>query len=214
MLIFNDFSIREKNGLYILSANASLQFENLFDESYALGTPSCWDDALVNSISIEDFNIYHICVHTVAFERHNRITDYKKIWGLTNTEPGMFDGMYDSAHGRVYFGITKESATTGFRKPNSSLMMLVPKSQDFHPEPIYSLFKDCSFDFVSTSSYNIFGALQKIVSNSLVLYYSVEKMTLYIGGCEGNLFDQKDVDFWNNSNSTSIFRKPINDIDA
>lgn len=210
MLHFNNFSIRKAHHFCELTADSFLQFENALDEGYTPGTPKCWDDTLMQRISMDALDVYHICVHTVAHGAHNRITDYKKVWGLQNITPGIYDGQYDCSRGRVYFGITKAPASTGFRLPTSSLMMLLPNSQALNPEVLFSLFQSRSFDFTEQHNREIFRDIQNLIPGSLVLYYSAEQPTLSIWGCEQDLFTLQDIKDWNASESPAVYRTPLN----
>ena len=213
MLQFNNFSIHKEHHFCELTADSLLQLEHVFDEDYMPGTPKCWDDTLIKRIPMDDFDVYHICVLTIACGAYNRITDYKKIWGLQNIAPGIYDGQYDCSRGRVYLGITKKPAATGFRLPISSLMLLLPNCQTLDPEILFSLFRNCLFDFTDTHYRGIFCDMQNLIPNSLVLYYSAEQPTLSIWGCERDLFTLQDEEDWNVSESLAVYRMPINVID-
>ena len=210
MLQFNNFSIHKEYHFCELTADSWLQFENDLDEDYTPGTPKCWDDTLMQRIPMDEFDVYHICVHTVAHGAHNRITDYKKVWGLQNITPGIYDGQYDCSRGRAYFGITKNPAAEGFRLPTSSLMMLLPNSQALDPEVLFSLFQSRSFDFTDLHNREIFRDIQNLIPGSLVLYYAAEQPTLSIWGCEQDLFTLQNIKDWNASESPAVYRTPLN----
>ena len=213
MLQLNHYSIYKEHQFYELTADSLLQFEHALDEDYRPGTPKCWDDTLIKRTPMDDFDVYHLCIHTVAHGAHNRITDYRKIWGLQNIAPGIYDGSYDCSRGRVYFGITKKPAATGFRLPTSSLMVLLPNGQTLDPERLFSLFRNRSFDFTDPHYREIFRDMQNLVPNALVLYYSAEQPALSIWGCERDLFTMQDGEDWNASESPAVYRMPIDVID-
>lgn len=77
------YDLEQKTSYAKILADMCIQFETCGEEDYSIGTPKCWDDAFLNRVNIDDYDVYHICYCLVRTGSYNSVTDYKKIWGLT-----------------------------------------------------------------------------------------------------------------------------------
>lgn len=208
MVVFHNYqAIREKN-LLKLSAEALVQFEHINCEGYSIGTPQCWDNDFLQTIDVSAYSIFFICTNTVRHGFYNRLTDYKKVWGLNHISPGIFEGAYDNIKGRVYFGIVKANGEEGFKSNIAPTLMLTPKEQDISPVQVFDCFKKSKFDFTAGEKTSVLVQLQASVPNSIILHYCAKgEISLSIYGCNAeNLFPDACLSKWENTPTTAVYR--------
>ena len=88
MIKFDSF--REIVGLehIDLSADLTVIFDSADCEDYSPGTPSLWDEYLLSKIDIENYDVFHLFAYIIDRNKQNRITDWKKVWGLSEITEG------------------------------------------------------------------------------------------------------------------------------
>lgn len=191
----------------MLSALMILEFENAESENYVPGSPKRWDSELSSKIDFSKYDAYHICSEMVPAINVNRITDYKKIWGLRKIPKGLFDGCYDFEKGRIYFGIIKGDANNAFNNNVSSIIALMPKSEVFLLSEVFNSFAMERYDFYSHTHNKMFLELMNRFPGSIWLRYSrdiSEHLDIWMKGAE-ILFSPDTVKSWDNQNYEPVF---------
>lgn len=162
--------IVERNASYLkICAEKFLDFQHSDNEFVMLGTPKWWDDYLISKISLCEFDVYFICTYTAIHGQYNRLTDYKKVWGLHEIEKGFYDNYYENDKGRVYFGIQKDLEKKFLNYTGSSTILLLPKRIKLDADKIFDIFREHKFDFSET---NISGT-QTLVKISMLYEGSI-----------------------------------------
>ena len=101
MIRFENYQVIKAPNCLKLSAEDLICFDRIGDEDFALGTPECWDSEFLKKVNIDQFDLYFIYTKTIPYGQYNRITDYKKIWGLNHLEKGEYDNSYENKRGKV-----------------------------------------------------------------------------------------------------------------
>lgn len=211
MWYYDNYTVERKDSSLKITADAILVFDHNDNEIVHCGTPKWWDDYLTGKINLCNFNIYFLCSHTVPHGQYNRLTDYKKVWGLEGVEKGFYDNYYENNKGRVYFGIKKGDERQSLSNIESSAIILLPKEIKLDANKVFNIFKDNTFDF-SENRVNEYLTLLKVNSlyggSILLKYNSTHEVSLLI------FYDKLD-DWFNNdvlashkgANET-IYRRP------
>lgn len=211
VMIYDTFKMETQTDYVKLSAEAIIQFKDVRDELYgqcfSFGTPKCWDDAFLEKINILLYDIYYLCTSTVSLGNYNSVTDYKKVWGLIDITPGIYDNSYLIQRGKVYFGIKQVSGKNGFLSAISPTLILVPKEKTILSKEIFNIFERNEFDFLSdyTDGYNlIFSEIQRLIPNSILLRCG-DGLNIYGKDIE-KLFTANDIQKWEDNAPTSDSR--------
>ncbi len=203
--------IVEREASYLkITAEKFLDFQHSDNELVMQGTPKWWDDYVISKINLCDFNLYFICTYTVIHGQYNRLTDYKKVWGLHEIEKGFYDNYYENTKGRVYFGIQKTNEQQQLKYNGSNTILLLPKKYKLDADKIFNIFKKHKFDFSETKAfeYQVFVEVNKLYEGSILLKYnSTNEVSLVIFG--NNLGDWFDNDMLISCEGASetIYRK-------
>lgn len=205
---FNHYTIERRCDYLKLNTEMLLDFANEVNENFLLGTPKCWDDTLLERITIDNYDIYFLCAHIVPYSKVSRITDYRKIWGLCNLPQGIYENAYDNEYGRVYFGIVKTDGTKGFRIGISPFILLVPKGQNFSSERLFCCFLNEKYDFDEDISLNVISKIKQIIPDGILLHYCVlPQISLSIYGNDVHmLFDEQDCLQWENRKTEPVYK--------
>ncbi len=211
-MVFENFEIVERHNRIKIYSEMLVQFENIRNENIQNGTPQCWDDWFLRSIDIEDYNIYFICTHTVSHGRYNRITDYKKVWGLNELDYGIYDNAYINDYGKVYFGIIKAHGAGAFRSSTSSTLLLVKKNKSLSCEKIFEIFKKNKCDFRYTLDLEDLSLNQVFAldaENILLRYNCMEENSLLVFASDIEYLIAKfETEEYDAQNVKVVYRKP------
>lgn len=91
-----------------ISADYVIQFENENEEEiYSMSLPKTWIDILQSKFPNQEYDVYKIFFKSLKKEIVNRITDYKKIWGLMKLNQGIKEDFCETTSHKIYFGIDK-----------------------------------------------------------------------------------------------------------
>ncbi len=169
-IYLNEIELAADNML-TLRADSILEVEE--NESFIVPYPTIWDDQILRSINIDEYDIYYICTHSCRFGQYNRVTDFKKVWKLENIPSGIKDGFYDVDEGRVYWGVYKTHGEKGFRMHLSSTTILsLRSSQSQDLDLIYKFWKEKRLGFNKPLSDQLINDLGLLVNDSYVLHYN------------------------------------------
>ena len=208
---FENYRLEKLNYGLKLHVDFSLVFQHQKEEfePVTIGTPKCWDDSFLNRVNIYEFNIYFLCVHFVPFNRVNRVTDYKTIWGLCNLSQGIYENAYDIEKGRIYFGITEANGEIGFKSNISPILLLVPKNQDFSIEKLFDCFMEEKYNFTDDFTSSLLMQIEQVAPDSIILHYCVFptiSLSIYGKGTQ-NLFNEQDILQWENCKTVAIYKR-------
>jgi len=198
MIGFSSFSLEKELNYIRLSAQMVVQFEHAGDESYCVGTPRCWDDALLPKLCIANRDIHFICMKKIAYRCYNRITDYKGVWELLGESPGEYNSYYDIPSGRIYWGIKKAKNITENDIKKSPMLILTKQGQILPYEAIFSCFADtlCGLDIDELGL--IVKRIHNILPDSVVLCYCArETANLHVCGDNAeSLIGEAESEHW------------------
>lgn len=209
MITFYNYAIIKKINYVKLTADFCVEFEDINHEDYFLGTPECWDRSFLEKVDIEKFNLYFICSNTVAMNSYNKVTDWKKVWGLNDIPIGIYDNAYINESGKVYFGIVEDKASNHFGDPTSSTLLLLPQNVSILPDMIFEFFKENHFDFNNEKDNCLLFQLQSLIPSSILLRYFVGEnasVSIYGNNVE-SIFSEENVEQWRKEFTFPVLRK-------
>lgn len=207
---FDNYRLEKFNYGQKLYVDFFLDFQNQDEEPehITIGTPKCWDESFLSRIKIDNFDIYFLCTCFVPHNRVNRITEYKRIWGLCNLSQGIYENTYDIDKGKIYFGIVKSNGENGFKSNTSPIMLLVPKTQDFSIDRLFDCFIEEKYNFIDDLTQSFLMRINQIVPNSILLRYCVSptiSLSIY-GKNMQNLFNEQDVLQWEHCDTVATYK--------
>lgn len=210
-MLFDSNGIKKNKGHVKLYTEKIVQFENKYCENLQRGTPKWWDDYLLQNITIDDYRIYFICSCTLPNGQYNRMTDYKKVWGLNGLEQGIYDNTYKNDVGKVYFGIIQTQGEEAFRSNIASMIFLVKKEYEIDCDDIFRIFQKCRYDFrnVMNMEDGILVQICDLYKESILLQYNCTKeisLNIYGNNIE-QLFSSLNINKYDNYEDDVIFRK-------
>ncbi len=192
MILFENFQCLKKQNYVKLSVEPVLYFERSGNEDYKLTIPQNWLLDFWNRINGQQYDLYMIYSQLVPHGQFNKLTDYKKIWGLKHIEKGEYENTFDTEKGRVYFGIKKERGLDAFTNSSSKTIVFMPEDTELDFSKVYEYCKksesdNCDFDE------NALFLLQKIYQDILIVQYNFhEKISMSIFGKNiGEYFDDE-----------------------
>lgn len=206
-----EYRLHSDHKSIILDGDCEIEFEYSDNEIIRLGTPKCWDDALLSRLDFEELSIYHICGTLMEHGRYNAVTDHRKIWGLNHLEKGLYDNSYMVKNGKVYFGITQGKGKDCFLSDTSSTMLLVPDRCELDPNEVFLLFKDKEVEFRKSDVVESLKTLIDIVPDLIALHYSAfngAKLYILNQSIEG-LLKESDLMSWPKNNVEIVIRKGL-----
>lgn len=210
-MLFDSYVIIKEPGHIELHTERLVQFKNKYSENIQNGTPKWWDEYVLQNIDVDDYHIYFICSCTVPEGKYNRITDYKKIWGLNGLDKGIYDNAYMNRAGKVYFGIFQAHGETAFRSSTASTILLTKKECKFVCKDIFELFKRYQYDFRNQiDSKDLMTQVCMLNKGSILLRYScIGEISLNIYGENvEHQFSDMDVSKYNEREAEVIYRRP------
>lgn len=209
MYYYNYIVEREASCLKI-TAEKFLDFHYSDSEPVMQGTPKWWDDYVISKIDLNNFKIYFLCTCTVTHGQYNRLTDYKKVWGLHKIEKGFYDNYYENSKGRVYFGIQKVPQQQSLMYIGSSTILLLPKKIELDADKIFNIFKNHKFDFSETklSECKPFVEVSMIYEGSIILKYNcTNEVSLLLFHKKLDDWFNKDTLISHEGDSETVYRK-------
>lgn len=205
---FDHYTLESNCDYLKLSVETLLEIPNAGNEDFLLGTPKCWDETLLERLSIDQYDIYFLCAHFVPHNEVSRITDYRKIWGLCNLLPGNYENAYDNEHGRIYFGIVKTDGAKGFSIGISPFLLLVPKGRNFTLEHLFHCFLEEKYNFEGDISLSLISRIKQVIHDGILLHYCIfPQISLSIYGKDVQmLFDEQDCLEWENRKTVPVYK--------
>lgn len=198
MIQFNNYQVEKASNYIKLSAEVLLIFDKNGDEDFKFELPECWNLDFLERINIKQFDLYYIYTKTIPYGQYNRITDYKKIWGLNHLEKGEYDNSYNNERGRVYFGIKKDNGPKTLVQNTSSIVLLIPIGKLIDYDKLFNCFKNSQFDFETNDNGDVLSNIQQLFLESFLLRYclsGIVSMSIYGQNAE-SLFDSEDIKRW------------------
>ena len=208
MIKFCDYQIRKSSNKITLTANYFYDPSCSEPKSFVLGTPKCWDDAILDRLPINEYINYHIFSYVLRREKVTRITDYKKVWGLNRIKEGVFSNYYDTNRERIYFGVDISYGIEGFRTILSPTILLIPHDSCPASENIFNCFNKLQINFSHEETELKINQIQQMIPNSIILHYahhSGASLTIY-GDNVDSIFDSRDCLIWEKSSSEQLCR--------
>lgn len=198
MIRFENYQVRKSRNYLKLSAEALLYFDRIGEEDYTMGVPESWNLEFLKKVNIDQFDLYFICTKTIPHGQYNRVTDYKRVWGLNHLEKGEYDNLYENKRGRVYFGIKKATGKDSFMQGISPVVLLLPSGSEIDFDELFNYFKNSEFDFEIEENEDVLFGIQRIFSESILLRYCVrEEVSMSIYGRRAELFfSNEDAQRW------------------
>ena len=213
MIQFDSFVTNIGSNCIILSANMTIIFDSATQENYSPGYPLFWDEYLLSKITIENYDIVQLFAHIIPKNERSRISDYKKVWGLSGISKGLSDLSYSTDFKTVYLGVSLAYGEEDFRNNCSSLMFLVPKTSQFDVNLPLEVFAQHSCCFSANEISNVISDICRHIPNAIGLWYSIQECaTLTIWGNEiSAMFSSKDLSALENihENASPAFRMPF-----
>lgn len=213
MIQFDSFMISKGSNRIILSANLTIVFDSATQENYAPGYPSFWDEYLLSKIAIENYDIVQLFAHIIPKNERSRISDYKKVWGLSGITKGLFDLSYSTDSQSVYLGMTRAYGEEGFRDNSSSLLLLLPKNLQFDGSMLLQLFAQHRCCFTANEISTVISDMCQQIPNAVGLWYNITESAILtiFGNDVSALFLDKDLSVLENipANVSPAFRMPF-----
>ncbi len=173
-MLFENQTIKREQDKVTLSAEMTVQFDCRKDEErISIHAAPSWDNAFLSSFNCSAYNCYQILGTMVPGTDVNRLSDYKKIWGILRISNGFLDGFYDVKEGRVYWGIKKIDSFNAVNDYKySSVFLFIPKYCKIDFSEIIIYLAKQGYKFSETGSYDTFVALKNRISGSIWLKYA------------------------------------------
>lgn len=206
MIQFENYQVIKAPNRLKLSADIVLFFDKFGDEDFAFEAPKCWDSEFLKKINIDQFDLYFIYAKTIPHGQYNRITDYKKIWGINHLSRGEYDNSYDNKRGKVYFGVKKAKGEKAFMQKTSPMVLLLPIGNEINYDILFNGFKNSRFDFETEEGCNVLSDIQRTFAESYLLRYHLcgtVSMSIYGQNAE-SLFCSEDTKRWEVINQNNI----------
>lgn len=213
MIQFDSFMTSKGSDRIILSANLTIVFDSATQENYAPGYPSFWDEYLLSKIAIENYDIVQLFAHIIPKNERSRISDYKKVWGLSGITKGLFDLSYSTDSRTIYLGVSRAYGEEGFRDNSSSLLLLLPKDLQLDGSVLLRLFAQHRCCFTTNEISNVISDVCRQIPNAIGLWYNVSESAILTIFCNdiGALFLDKELSSLENTpaNVSPAFRMPF-----
>ncbi len=101
------------------------------------------------------------------------MTDYKKVWGLKNTSPGLYGRQHQTNRFIVYWGVRRINSIHEIQNHMSSVLYyFLPKGVEFPISAIVKLFSDNQVVFYAEMN-DVLDEMQKIISGSIVVHFQI-----------------------------------------
>lgn len=192
MFVYSNESEQISENRIVFSADAVLEVEE--DESFEAPVPTLWDDRILRGVDVDQYDIYYICTHPRRTGQYNSVTDFKKVWKLSNLPEGISDGAYDTDEGRVYWGVYKTRGEEGFRKHLSPTLLLSPRAAEpLNSDWLYGLWKKYRLGFDDALPEPLVNELNPAANHCYLLHYAhvLSSPSLEIWGLNaGTVFSQ------------------------
>ena len=178
MIQFDSFMTNINRNRITLSANPTIVFDSATLENYSPGYPAFWDEYFLSKIAIENYAIVQFFAHIIPNNERSRISDYKKVWGLSGIPKGLSDLSYSTDVQTVYLGVSLAYGEESFRNNCSSLMLLVSKESQFDfnmPLEAFARHRCC---FSANEISNLISDICRHIPNAIGLWYSVQEYSI------------------------------------
>lgn len=207
MLYFDDFQISFHNDFIELTADTYIQFHSGCDENVEIGLPKCWPDTIVERLTPQGFDVYHIYTTAVPKEQVSRVMDHRGIWGMLRIPKGEHCDYYDCANSRIYYGIRKGVLPNGIYDYAAPLQLILPRTESDRLGEIAQCV--CTNQIGSTNP-DMFDlrVLQKQFQSAYILRFRCfptpsMKMICPSGA---RIFREADVELWNKAKEVGIYK--------
>ena len=199
MMTFQNTRIDIRENFVYLSAEPLIQYRDSRDESIRIVPPSSWTRLLYSNLHGKDYVCY--LTYGICLPRGmcNRITDYKKVWGLLHLPKGDFDGDYNVGSNRVYFGVVKQTLQTYLDNPFQRTAIISPSGLTVQYQDVFNCFANCQYmfhnSFEEATTRDLFSKISRCIEPVFCVYYhgSLEKTHLLICGTGADsLFSKGD----------------------
>ena len=182
--IYSNFKLSKNKDLVEICADEICSLENKDDDFvFEYKRPRCLMEIVNKKLSL--FNLRKYYILTLKVSMPNRLTDYKKIWGLAGfAKHGIYDGSYDCADGRIYFGVYEGNLPQFNNDQVNIILLCLP----------YDL-KYSFNDVIRILAKNVFGSsqseqellktlqcLQKTINQSIVVFEIPKQAKVYVLG--------------------------------
>ena len=160
---FDEFSMK-------LTASYMLEFANQDDNIITVGYPNEWVDC-INNIwkgNTTGYIAYKVYGKPMKHGTYNRITTYKKIWGLLNITKGNYDGFYDTFDERVYWGIKVLGDTDELLSTKEDFTVLIPRNKKHDVCCIIDQLLKWKYCFPTITDCYILSLVQRAVPTSII----------------------------------------------
>lgn len=186
--IYNNFQILKSHNFLKIMADEFLELEKEDDDFIIQDTfPKTIESIIENKLVLKNYNAY--IIYILKIKNYNKISDYKKIWGICNFEKGgLYDNYYDVEGGRIYFGIKEYLADNQSHPMLNSLCIYLPNLDRELCEEIFCIYKNMKFDLDENSQrymqlmYNVYG-----LNKSSILVHKSTREKLQVEICGENV---------------------------
>ena len=191
-----NFKLSKKKDFIELCADEICILENKEEDIiFEYKKPNCLMEIINRKLSLFDLHKYYIL--TLKISSPNRITDYKRIWKLAGFEtPGIYDGSYNCANERVYFGIYKDFLPYFNSTQINIVLLYLPDNFKFSFKEVIQVFEKNGFVSYHEEQNLIktLACLQKSINHAIVVYEFPKQAKVYVFG-QGveNEFSCKDL---------------------
>ena len=191
---------------------SALRLQSCSDTELSLhrpGTPKCWDELLENTFDFSEYKKYFICHRTLHINECNRITDYKRVWGMMHIEPGKYDNSYNVGEEKIYFGI--KVAENCSSEVSNVILYVRNKLGSREYEQIYNLLSKNKMDFERGKYSDGFSNIAQSFSDAYLLHYSVNNSLVYMdiyGKISERLVDNSLINSFD-ENSAPVYRRSL-----
>ncbi len=189
MINYHSYEFTQEDDFLNVCVDYNIQFESN-DETFLVSLPTAWSEKISKKFELETYDCYKIYFIGVKNEKVNRITDYKKVWGLMSLTTGMKDGYYNTSTHKIYLGVEKAKSVNF--SVNSHIMIFKPKNHELNFDKLLSIMKmfydgnHISYDELLKTIY------QYNMDSYVVAWYVNEKINLSICGKNKIIFTDQD----------------------
>lgn len=180
-IYFENYQVDRQIGRIVVSADRVYEAENENDEDMSFDIPAWWIEELINQLHKRKYDGYSFVYCNVLIENVNKVSDYKKVWGLLNISKGMFDDSHYVDKYKTYWGV-KTLPPIEFIdwSSNNAWFFFLPKGTPFPKELVREIVTEGKLTFTEDNPIAMLQ-IQKSIPNSVIIFIGgIEKCILSV----------------------------------
>ncbi len=197
MTYFYEYQIIQNSPRTTILYADSIWIPDRSEEDFCFGSPSCWDDTILERIGQGVYYAYQVDFYYVPITKCNRITDYKQIWGLRHIPKGIFETTFSHSAGKVYCGVSVIDNTDAFRQCSAPIVFFT-KSESLHKLEAFqeALETACKLDFSEKDCITLEKILDGMADIIFLRHWVDNGRTALCVIGDTSLFTSEDLCIW------------------